>query len=177
MKADPLPTASAPAREKLALGQQAGEILWYWGVVAAWMLVISYLSSDAFSASNTNRYIDPVLRLLFPGISVSGIFLAHTVIRKTAHFAEFFVLGLLVFWAARRGREARWRKGWMLLALAVACGYALLDELRQALVPTRTASLADSGVDSLGALASQLTVFVRARWHSENSIDVDGVAR
>ncbi|MBI4519015.1 MAG: VanZ family protein [Deltaproteobacteria bacterium] len=157
----PLP-AQLPAASVPRPGWQ--DWLRYWGTVAAWMTVIAMLSSDAFSATNTNRYLDPLLRFLFPGISTSQILLAHTLVRKSAHFAEFLVLGLLVFWASRRGRPPRWRWRWMVQALVIAGGYALLDELRQAFVPSRTASFADSGVDSLGALVSQSLVYLRYRW-------------
>jgi len=137
------------------------QLLGYWGVVAAWMLVISGLSTEPFSAANTNRYLDPLLRFIFPHLSPGEFVFAHTVIRKSAHFTEFFVLGCLTFWACRRGRPPRWRVVWMLQALALAMLYALVDEAHQAFVPNRTSSLADSGIDSLGALVSQLVIYLR----------------
>lgn len=136
----------------------------YWGVVVMWMGVISGLSGEPFSAQNTNRYIDPVLHYLFPNLSQRGILLAHTVIRKSAHFTEFFILGSLAFWASRRGRPTRWHWRWTAQSLALAVAWALLDEAHQAFVVNRTASLADSGIDSLGAATSQLVVYVRHRW-------------
>src|SRR6059036_1950783 len=84
--------------------------LQYWSVVIAWMAVISYLSTDAFSAKNTNRYLDPILRVLFPQITNAALLVAHTIIRKTAHFSEFLVLSLLTFWAYRGGRSPAWSK-------------------------------------------------------------------
>lgn len=134
----------------------------YWGVVIAWMAVISMFSSEPFSAANTNRYLDPVLRFFLPDLSPAGFIVAHTIIRKTAHFTEFFILGSLLYWACRRGRLPRWRILWMVQALAIATLYALADEAHQTLVPGRTASLADSGVDSLGAIASQVVVYLRS---------------
>ena len=38
--------------------------------------------------------------------------------------------------------------------LGLAIGWAVLDELHQALVPSRTASAVDVGIDTLGALAA-----------------------
>ncbi|HUI25653.1 MAG TPA: VanZ family protein [Candidatus Kryptonia bacterium] len=137
------------------------ELLRYWGVAVAWMGVISTLSSDAFSASNTSRYIDPLLRYFFPHLSLSQLFFLHTVVRKTAHLAEFFVLGLLLYWASRRGREPRWQVRWMVQSLVIAAIYALLDELHQAFVPSRTPSLVDSGIDFAGAAISQLVPYLR----------------
>ena len=139
------------------------EWLRYWSVVAAWLLVISTLSGDPFSATNTNRYLDPILRFLFPAITPSELALAHTAMRKAAHFVEFFVLGSLLYWALRRGRPPRWQARLAVVALVLAAVYAGADELHQAFVPSRTSSLLDSGTDTLGAAVSQVVIYLRHR--------------
>lgn len=151
------PATSAPELESWRV------IVKYWGVVVIWMAVISSLSTEPFSAANTNTYLDPVLRFFFPHLTAAAFVRAHFVIRKTAHLTEFFVLGSLAFWACRRGRSPRWRVAWMGQALALAIVYALLDEAHQAFVPNRTASLVDSGIDSLGAVAGQVVIYLRHR--------------
>ncbi len=133
----------------------------YWAAVLTWMAVISLLSTDPFSAANTNRYLDPLLRFLLPGISTAQLLVAHTIVRKTAHFTEFFILGSLAYWACRRGRAPRWRSAWMLQALGLGVLYAFIDEAHQVLVPTRTSSVIDSGIDSLGAATSQAFIYLR----------------
>ena len=150
------PDGVAPAQRS-----RWSEALPYWAVVVAWMLVISLMSTEPFSAANTHRYIDPVLRYLFPNITRAELFFAHTVIRKTAHFVEFFILGCLTYWACRRGRAPRWRAAWMLQALGLAIAYSVADEVHQAFVPNRTFALTDSGVDSLGAAVSQVLIYLR----------------
>lgn len=145
-------------------------------MVGAWLLVISSLSTDPFSAQNTHRYIDPVLRWLFPNLSPAGFVTAHTLIRKSAHFTEFFILGLLVFWASRQGEATRWRWRWSLQAVGLSAAWALIDELHQSFVLTRTASLADSAIDTLGAIASQ--IFLRLRtlcWQHTRETDADSL--
>lgn len=146
---EPPPTHSAPP------------IIGYWGVVLGWMAVISLMSTEPFSASNTNHYIDPLLRFFFPSLRPADFGFAHTVIRKTAHFVEFFILGSVLYWACRRGRWPRWRATWMVQALVVAVLYSLADEFHQAFVPNRTPSLFDSGVDSLGVGVSQMFIYLR----------------
>ena len=133
----------------------------YWGVVVVWMAIISLFSTEPFSAANTSRYLDPVLRYFFPHITPAQFIFWHFVIRKSAHFVEFFVLGALAYWASRRGRLPPWRAAWMLQALALAVVYSLVDEAHQAFVPSRTPSLYDSGIDSLGAAASQIIIYLR----------------
>lgn len=142
----------------------AATLLRYWGPVALWALVITTMSGDPFSAQNTHRFIDPWLRWLFPDITPAGFRTAHWWIRKAAHFAEFFVFGWLAFIAWRRGRLPRWHPRWALLAMLLVVVGALLDEFRQSFVPTRGASLVDSGIDTLGGLASQIMLFVWYRF-------------
>jgi VanZ family protein len=133
----------------------------YWGVVLVWMATISFFSTEPFSAANTSRYLDPVLRYFFPHITPAQFISWHFVIRKSAHFIEFFVLGALAYWASRRGRLPRWRPAWMLQALGLAVLYSFVDEAHQVFVPNRTSSLYDSGIDSLGAAASQIIIYLR----------------
>ena len=117
-----------------------------WIPVIAWGAIIFTLSTSAFSAANTARTIDPVLRWLLPGITASSIDVAHMLIRKSAHFTEYGVL----FWLLVRGPMAD--RPYTALMLCVA--YALLDEGHQSFVPGRTASLYDVALDSTGALFS-----------------------
>lgn len=140
----------------------------YWAVVAVWMALISYFSTDAFSAANTNRYLDPFLRWLFTGIDNAELRAAHTVVRKTAHFAEFFVLGLLVVWAQRAGRPIGWRARWAVNALLVVAAWAALDEIHQAFNRNRTGAFADTGIDVIGGGVGQLLLYVRYRLRSHS---------
>ncbi|HEY6395361.1 MAG TPA: VanZ family protein [Candidatus Binataceae bacterium] len=118
-----------------------------WWPVIVWGLIIFALSTQAFSAANTSRIIDPILRFLFPSISNASIHVAHALIRKSAHFTEFGIL----FWLLVRGPMA----GRPYLALGLCVLYAFLDEGHQVFVPGRTASLFDVALDSTGALFSR----------------------
>jgi VanZ family protein len=166
----------APGTPRAATRPQrrgGGTPLWrmvrYWGVVAAWMVIISLFSTEPFSAANTNRYLDPILRFFFPHLTPAGFALAHSLIRKSAHFTEFFVLGSLTYWACRRGREPHWRAAWMLQAVGLAVLYSVIDEAHQAFVPNRTPSLVDSSIDTLGALASQVAIYVHHLMRRRNA--------
>lgn len=76
---------------------------------------------------------------------------------KLWHFLEYLLFGFLA-WKALRPQDGR---GWA-LALVVTLGYAGSDELHQLFVPTRTASLLDWVIDSLG-IASGLLLGSRLR--------------
>jgi VanZ family protein len=77
----------------------------------------------------------------------------HHYIRKSAHFAEYFIFCLLLYRGVR-GERKGWRWTWGIAALSCAAGYSLLDEIHQAFVASRTASPYDSLLDSIGAFAA-----------------------
>ena len=74
-----------------------------WIPVVVWGALIFTLSTSAFSAANTARIIDPILRWLLPAITAASVEVCHTLIRKAAHFTEYGVL----FWLLVRGPMAQ----------------------------------------------------------------------
>jgi VanZ family protein len=126
-----------------------------WGPALAWATLISYFSTGVFSWQNTSHVIIPILAWLFPHAKPETLLAAHFYIRKSGHFWEYFLLSLLVLRGVRAGRPG-WRWTWALMALAAAACYAGLDELHQAFVPTRTASVYDVLLDSTGAAVAQV---------------------
>lgn len=70
---------------------------------------------------------------------------------KLWHFLEYLLFGLLA-WKALRPEDGRG----LALALVLTLSYAGSDELHQLSVPTRTASLLDWVVDSLGVIGGLL---------------------
>jgi VanZ family protein len=117
-----------------------------WIPVLVWGAVIFTLSTSAFSAINTVKVIDPIIRFLIPGLSAASVDVCHMLIRKAAHFTEYGIL----FWLLIRGPMVR--RPYLALMLCVV--YALTDEGHQVFVPGRTASLYDVALDSSGALFS-----------------------
>lgn len=137
------PDANAAAPKQPAWLGEISE----WLPVMFWASVIFTLSTSHFSAANTGRIIEPILRWLMPGASYATIALLHWIIRKSAHFTEYLVL----FWLLVRGPMARRPH----VALGLCAVYALVDEGHQLFVPGRTASLYDVGLDFSGALLSR----------------------
>jgi len=127
--------------------------LFRYGPLVLWAAVIFVASTSAFSASNTSLLVRPVLLWLFPHASEATInFIHFVVIRKGAHFTEYAIFGLLAARAFRTSSREWLRRHWFLVSLLLVVAYALSDELHQSFVASRTASLYDSMIDSLGGL-------------------------
>jgi len=143
--------------------------LWVWAPLALWLVLIAVTSSDLGARTRADLWIWrvahewlPRLLGLEPSTGAPG-FLAGWV-RKLAHVAEYGILGLLAaraWWLWRGGRaaaEGRGRRvpgGWAGPAAAVACcvGVAILDELHQTTLPSRTGSARDVLIDVVGVTA------------------------
>jgi VanZ family protein len=134
----------------------------YWLPVIFWMCFIFWMSTGTFSSQNTYSFVEPVLRFLVPQISSHGVDLIHALMRKSAHIIEYFILGLLLFRAFRRGSTPPWNWRWSFFAVGVVVLWAASDEFHQSFVSTRTASVMDVGIDVAGGIIAQ---FVSALWH------------
>ena len=132
-----------------------------WIPVVLWAACISWFSTGAFSAQSTNSYIDPLLRRLFGELSPEGFRFAHTIIRKSAHFIEYAVLGILMSRALTEPGAPIPRRI-VVKTIAYCALYASLDELHQTFVPSRTGSPYDVLLDAVGATVGTL-VFTLVR--------------
>jgi VanZ family protein len=130
-----------------------------WLPAVLWAAVICSLSTDIFSSEHTSLIIVPILHWLFPHAGVATIETLHGLIRKSAHFTEYFFFSMLLLRGVR-GPEHRWKWRWAIWAVAIAAGYAALDEFHQSFVPSRTASPWDALLDTVGATAAQVFLWI-----------------
>jgi VanZ family protein len=133
--------------------------LWAWWPVIVWSGVIFTMSTDAFSTEHTKWFFEPILRWLIPGLAQSQYDFMHHVIRKSAHFAEYFLYCILLYRAVR-GRRTGWRWSWGVAALLIAAAYSVSDEFHQSFVASRTASPCDSLLDTTGALVALVVLWL-----------------
>lgn len=134
-----------------------------WWPAVVWAIAISTFSTGAFTSENTGRFIIPVLHWLFPHATRDTLFLMHHYIRKTAHFAEYFILSLLLL-RGIRGENRGIKLASALVAIAVVACYASLDEFHQSFVPGRTAAVGDVMIDTSGGIAAQAIAALVAMW-------------
>jgi len=143
----------------------------YWIPALCVALFISLFSTHFFSDEQTARVILPILRWIFPAAGPRMLHLMHIGIRKLAHITEFGVFSITVFHGVRGGRSG-WRLDWAVITLLIAVAYAALDELHQSYVPVRHASPRDVAIDAFGALVAQSLVWIYARLHRGESVEM-----
>ena len=94
------------------------------------------------------------------------IIAVQAAIRKGGHVAEYSVLALLI-WRARRQPKKRDAQPWSwrdaVWAVGLAAAYAVTDELHQSFVPSRGASVWDVLLDTLGATAGIIALWIFGR--------------
>jgi len=150
----------------LFLSSVSGRLLKYWLPLILWMGVIFCASTQVGAPNNTSHFFRPILHWLFPRITDEQFDLIHHVVRKTAHFVEYAVLGALVwrtlyFDPAFSSYSVK-RQFW--LAIMCCMLFASTDEFHQSFVPTRQPAVMDVLLDTCGASFGVLATWgLRAR--------------
>jgi VanZ family protein len=133
-----------------------------WIAVFGWAALISLASTDSFSEAHTSKIVLPLLHFLLPHAQLAMLEGLHSLLRKSAHFAEYFIFGVLLFRAVR-GEHREWMLRWALIAIAIAAGYSALDEFHQSFVPSRTALPWDSLLDTSAAAIAQVVAWATSK--------------
>ena len=81
----------------------------------------------------------------------------HGWIRMSAHFAEFAVLGLLLFLCLKGVRHI------VSIAWFIGILYAITDEIHQYFVPDRACEIADVIIDSMGVICGIMIALIIGR--------------
>ena len=118
-------------------------------VTLAWMLIIYWLSTLS------NQQIESVQAVSVGAIPAFHTGTGHGSIPAANSVGHLFLYGVLACLAQSTLRAWRFFNagpmGWALGGAALAAIYGISDEYHQSLVPERTASLLDIGMNTLGA--------------------------
>ncbi len=108
---------------------------------------------------------DEVISTFLPGyhtwpkeVQQSVFQTVEVIIRKSAHFGLYGVLGALSFFAASRFLSRR--RIQIALAFGVSVLYAVSDEIHQLYVPGRSCEFRDVCIDAAGALVGILFIWL-----------------
>ncbi len=135
--------------------------------LVVWLCVIwghSLLAGPESSAES--GLVVGLLRPVFAAVGVTDPDLMSLAVRKTAHFTEYLVLGVIV----ANNCRVRQIRGWRACLLTAACvAVPLIDELGiQARVPGRSGNMTDVGIDSAGFTVGTLLAWLRIHRKSCN---------
>lgn len=126
-----------------------------WTLVILWMTLIFYFSAQPAGestelSSGVSVFILNIFMKITSNINID-INIFHFIIRKTAHFFLYFMLGILLLNALKKGRTIEYKT--VIIAIIVCVVYAASDEMHQLFVPGRSGQLRDVIIDSLGSCA------------------------
>jgi VanZ family protein len=137
--------------------------VWRYAPLLLWMVLISFASTSEFSNLNTSQIFRPFILWIFPNLSEERVAAIHFITRKTGHFSEYAVMGLLAARAFSGSAKKLLQRHWFQVSLVLLVAYALLDEFHQSFVPDRTASIYDSAIDVIGGLTALFFFKLRRR--------------
>lgn len=127
--------------------------LFWLALAVCWCLVIFMAtSSPASTGDHTQQII-----MKYTGISYEQAATVNLLFRKFVHLSSF---GLLAIFFYKSFEKKAFLYAWLLATL-----YAASDEIHQAFVPNRTASIFDVGIDSIGALLALLILTLLSNKH------------
>ena len=164
-----MPNPEIQSGVALRLPPHSQQRLWRYGPLILWAALIFIGSGDVLSAAHTSIVVR-VARWLFPQASESTLATIHFVVRKGGHLTEYAILAWLAARAFLTSSRELFRRRWFWWALLVVVLYALGDEFHQSFVPSRTGSIYDSMIDSVGGLIA--LVFLAVRKHGKHRQDL-----
>lgn len=135
----------------------------YWLPAILLMTVMASFSGDSFSDSHTRGTINRIIEWLFPETKEIVLVWINYFVRKTAHFISYGVLTAMLFRAFRSDSNLRWRFAWAIYSIAITIAWGLLDEYRQSHIPSRSGSIYDSMIDTVGGIFALIVIYWFAR--------------
>ena len=151
-----------------------------WWAALVWLGVIRLESTEAASSTNTFGLLNALLSFLFGHLGRVWAVELNYLLRKSGHFVGYGILGALVFLALRNTNRDQlslllprrwgtclhdlWRMEWVWLGMGVAVITAALDEIHQTFLPSRSGRWQDVALDTCGAAALQVGIYVFSLW-------------
>ena len=139
-----------------------------WTLLISWMCFIFFMSHQPGNVSSNQS--DLVLKIFsFIGIELNDYFgeVATFIVRKTAHFSEYFILYLLSYNVFRCYIKNKKYSIYLILFVAL---YAISDEFHQSFIPGRGPAIRDVLIDTSGGAFAYITMNLFARFKSKKEV-------
>lgn len=127
-------------------------------LLIAWMVIIFLFSHQPAELSNeNNEFVVQLFNLL--GLDLNSAFGSFTdfIIRKAAHFTEYFILYVLFFNVIRDKQSFTKALVYSLMGVFL---YACTDEFHQLFVPGRSGKFIDVIIDTTGGLVALTATYI-----------------
>ena len=121
-------------------------------LVIIWMIFIFIMSS--FNSTDSSSQSGFIVNIIVNIFNINDIELLSLIIRKMAHFTEYFILGLLVYNMAHSYNKKTY------ISIIICILYAISDEIHQIFVPGRSCQISDMIIDVSGALLGIYFLFI-----------------
>lgn len=132
-----------------------------WTTVVLWMILIYVLSSQVAidSYESSARVTDLIIKII-EKVTLETDFdtrYLRIIIRETAHFFIYFILGILVL-SSLRGKLSLSKR--LVATMLICTAFAVTDEFHQMFVPGRHPEVFDVFIDGLGSFFGILVKLV-----------------
>lgn len=126
-----------------------------------WMVVIFRFSSQTAADSTTESMAitEKILRFFIANPSNELIDSFENIVRKLAHFSEYFVLGDLFYITLRSFGLSKRKSAYAILFSAI---YAVSDEIHQYFIPGRACRWYDMVIDTSGSVFGYFSCIILA---------------
>ena len=119
-------------------------------LVITWMIVIFVMSS--FGSSESTEQSSTIVIFISNLFNINNIHILTIIVRKLAHFTEYFILGILLCNLMNcYGKKA-------IYAIVICIIYAISDEVHQYFVPGRDCRIIDVIIDSFGGIVGYFVI-------------------
>lgn len=133
------------------------KVVW-WVLILIWCaLIFSQSAKPAIESSKESGAIVTFANNVI--MSVTGVdkpVVTEVVVRKSAHFMEYFIMGVLLFKGLCRKDKLA---ASMIISILSGALYAASDEFHQYFVPGRAMRLLDFCIDSLAVVIAVLVMY------------------
>ena len=129
-------------------------------LVIIWMLFIFIMSSsNSTQSDNQSGFIVNIISNI---LNIENTDTLNFIIRKTAHFTEYFILGLLTHNMIHNYNKKTY------ISIIICILYAISDELHQLITPGRSCQILDILIDSSGSILGIYLLFIYFKIKNSN---------
>jgi len=129
-----------------------------WSMIIAWMIFVFFMSNTPGNeSSNQSDFVVKLFSMVGIDLNASLGEMTTIIIRKFAHFTEYFILFILIYRVSECYENRKYNK---ILLVGLVFVYACTDEFHQYFIPGRAARFTDVMIDTSGGLFAYIITII-----------------